>query len=393
MSFERIGLVFGKEVIDNLRDRRTLITVLLSTLIGPGMVFLLFTVIGHEGSERADRPLALPVSGAENAPSLVAFLEQNGAEVVAAPEDPEAGVRAGDHEVVLIVPPSYREEFGAGQPATVRLVVDESRQSAGSTVRRARALLEGYNQQIATLRLMARGISPAVVSVLAVENVDVSTPQSMAAMLLYVVPFFLIFAVFGGGMYLAIDTTAGERERGSLEPLLINPVARRELLLGKLGATLVFTFVTVVGTLVAFALMLRLMPLDAYFGVQFGLNLESLGTILLITVPMMLLAAALQIIIATYTRSFKEAQSYLGFLPLIPGLPGMVMGLLPVKVDLWAMLIPTFGQQMLINQVLRGEPVSPLNSAVSAVVTIVAGIGLVLFAIRLYEREELPFGR
>lgn len=389
----RIGLVFMKEVIDNLRDRRTLITVLLSTLIGPAVVFLLFTVIGRESSERADRPLDLPVSGAEYAPNLIKFLAQNNVRILPAPDDPESKVQAGSHDVVLIIPASHPEDFTAGRPATVRVVVDQSRQSSGVTIQRLQRLLESYNHQIATLRLKARGISPSVVQVLALEQVDVSTPQSMAAMLLYIMPFFLVITVFVGGMYLAIDTTAGERERGSLEPLLINPVERSELVLGKLGATLLFTLMAVIGTLIGFAVMLRLLPLDVYFGLQFGLSLESLGLLLAISVPMMLLAAPLQIIIATYTRSFKEAQSYLSFLPLIPGIPGMFMGLLPVKADLWAMLIPTFGQQMLITQVIRGEPLNPLHFTVSAAITTGVGIGMVVFCIRLYKRESLPFGR
>jgi sodium transport system permease protein len=234
---------------------------------------------------------------------------------------------------------------------------------------------------------MARGVSPTSVQVLTIENVDVATPQSMAAMVLYLVPFFLVFAVFGGGMYLAIDATAGERERGSLEPLLINPVGRAELVLGKLGAIIVFSVLAVLGTLVGFAVMLRLLPLEKLFGVSLMLDPLALAGVFLIALPMTLLASALQMVIGSYTRSYKEAQSYLGFLPLVPGLPGMVIGLIPFKIELWAMLIPAFGQQLLINQVLRGEEVSPLNVSVSALVTVVAGMALVLFTIRLYERE------
>ena len=108
---------------------------------------------------------------------------------------------------------------------------------------------------------------------------------------------------------------------------------------------------------------------------------------------MMLLAASLQIIIATFTRSFKEAQNYLSFLPLIPALPGMFLAFLPIKAELWTMLIPTFGQQLLINQLMRGEPVSALNVAVSALVTLAVALALIFAAARLYEREQVVLGR
>ena len=108
---------------------------------------------------------------------------------------------------------------------------------------------------------------------------------------------------------------------------------------------------------------------------------------------MLLLAVALQMIIATFTHSFKEAQNYLALLPLVPALPGMLLAFVPVKVKLWMMLIPTFGQQLLINQVMRGESLDLLNVIVSALVTVIVGVALAVVAIKLYERERVLFGR
>ena len=389
---DRIRVVFAKEVIDNLRDRKTLLGALLYPLLGPLLMALLFTVLGHSISSGTDKPLALPVIGTENAPALIQFLQQNGAEIRPGPADPEGQVRAGNEDVVLIIPPGYDEDFAAGRPATVRLVVDESRQSAGRTIQRARDLLGAFGAQTASLRLLARGIDPGVTQPLALENVDVATPQSQAALFLNILPYFIIFSVFIGGMYLAIDTTAGERERGSLEPLLTNPVSRGEFVVGKLAATLVFTVVSVVETLLGFYVMLNVLPTES-FGVQVSLGTGALVTIFLLAVPMMLLAAALQIIIATYTRSFKEAQNYLSYLPLIPVLPGMVLGFISVKTKLWMMFIPTFGQQLLINQVMRGEPLNLQFAMISAATTTVIGVLMVIGAIWLYQREQVLFGK
>jgi sodium transport system permease protein len=114
--------------------------------------------------------------------------------------------------------------------------------------------------------------------------------------------------------------------------------------------------------------------------------------IFLISIPMVLLASGLQMVIATFTRSFKEAQTYVSFLPLIPAIPGMALAFLPVKASLWTMLIPTFGQQLLINQLMRAETIAPIHLWVSTLVTLLfAGI-LIGIAIKLYQRERVIFG-
>ncbi len=390
---ERIGIVLRKELSDNFRDRRTLVNTLLSALIGPLMLFLIFTVIGQTAGERAERPLELPVAGAAVAPGLMAYLEQRNVVVLPAPDDPEAAVRAGDVDVVLVVGEGYAERLAAGLPAPVSLVGDSSRQAASVDIERARGLLEAYAAQLGALRLQARGVSPSVVVPLTIEDVDVATPESRAAQLLNVLPYFLVFSVFVGGMSLIVDMTAGERERGSLEPLLTNPLTSAELVLGKLIASLVPTAASVALALAGFAAVVNLTSIGDLIGVRLSLGLPALVGIFLLTAPMMLLAAALQMIIATASRSVKEAQSYLAFLPLIPALPGLFLAFVPVRPQLWMMLVPTFGQQLLINQLMRGEPADPLFVAVTSLVTLALGAAMTLAAVRLFGREGVLFGR
>lgn len=388
----RITIIFRKELTDALRDRRTLTGALFYPLLGPILMFLLFSVIARTFSEQTDKVLVLPVVGAEHAPHLIGFLEQNRVQIEAAPADPATEVRLGNLDVVLVIPASYGDDFRAGRPATVQVVLDDSRQSANVNIRRTERLLEIYSGQIGALRLLARGVSPSASQTLALERNDVSTPQSQAAGFLNIMPYFIIFSVFTGGMGIAIDTTVGERERGSLEPLLINPVARAELVLGKLGVTLVFSLFAVVETLLGFVVMLNLVPLNE-LGVRVDLDPVSVIGIFLLALPMMLLAGSLQMIIASFTRSYKEAQNYLGLMPLIPALPGMFLAYLPVKPDVWNMLIPTFGQQLLINQLMRGETLTALHVLISVGITLFVGATLTWFAIRLYEGEHVVLGR
>ena len=390
MISARTRTVFKKEVVDNVRDRRTLAAALFYPVLGPAMILFMIFAIGQMTRE-SEQPLKLPVQGADNAPNLIAFLEQNYVTIQAAPDDPEQAVRQGDEDVVVIIPEDFGAAFTDGRPATVRLVMDRSRNEAMRSIQRAQLLLQAYSHQIGRLRLLVRGVDPRVADALAIEAVDVSTPQSQAARILSMAPYLILVSLFVGGMYLAIDSTAGERERGSLEPLLINPVERSELVNGKAAAVLVFTTVALIETLVGFAIVLNFFPLERYIGVRMSLPPASLGAILLICLPLMVFVVALQMIIASYTKSFKEAQNYISFMLLVPAVPALIMAVLPVKESLWIVLLPTVGQQLFINQILRGEPVSLASAALGSAVTLAAGIALLVLVTRRYRTEGILF--
>jgi sodium transport system permease protein len=392
-AWERVGVIFAKEVTDNVRDRRSLGSAVMGALLGPVIILLLVVVLGKALFKQEDKPLELPVQGAENAPNLIHFLEQNNVHIRPAPADPQAAVRNGEVEVVLIIPAGYGSAFSASQPAPVQVVLDTSRTSSQPANLRLTRLLDAYSGEVGLLRLQARGINPLVTRALSVSQLDVSTPQSQVLIFLNMLPYLLMFTIFSGGAGVIIDATAGERERNSLEPLLLNPVARREFVMGKLLASLPFAFAAELISLSAFGIIFNVIPMEEIIGFQMSINVGGLGVIFLICLPMIFLASAIQMIIATFARSFKEAQTYVGFLPLVPALPGIGLAFLPVKPALWTMLLPTFGQQILINQIMRGEAVSALNVGLSVIVTLALAVAFTGVAIRLYEREQILFGK
>jgi sodium transport system permease protein len=386
-------VVFRKEFVDNLRDRRSVITVVSTALFMPLFVIGMVMAMGRLlNPDLTETPLRLPVVGAENAPELVSFLEQAGVQILPAPADPEAAVINGEQDVVLVIPADYGEDFTRGAPAGLELVLDYSRMSASPSIQRIKGLLNAYNGQVAALRLMARGINPAVTNVLLVKDHDLSTPQSQSLLFLNMLPFFVVMVVFMGGMYVVIDATAGERERGSLEPLLINPVRRSQFVLGKLLASLPFAIFIVIVCLVTVGIGFNLVPLEDYTGFPMSVSLGSLWTIFLICLPLVVLAGGMQMILASFTRSFKEAQTYLSFLPLVMGLPSAFLIFLSVETNPGLVLIPGFGQGLLINQVMRGEAIDPLHFLLSAVSTLVLAGVAVWISIKLCEREVLLFG-
>jgi sodium transport system permease protein len=360
-------------------------------LFGPLLMGGMFMLIGSTVREDIEQPLNLPVQNPEYAPNLIEYLEQHDVIVEPAPANPEAAVRAGDANVVLVIPEEYAEDFIESVPATVRLVVDSSRQSASVDVNRIEGLLEQYGSYIGALRLVVRGVSPEVVQAVNIEELDVATPESQATFLIGFLPYFIIFAIFNGAAPIITDTTAGERERQSLEPLLINPVPRRTFVLGKLLAAFPFSMASLGITLVGFGLIFNVLPIEESLGVRLSLNAVTMVQIFLICLPIVFLASAIQMVVASFANTTKEAGTYLPFIALIPSLPGLALAFFPVKPALWTMLIPTFGQQLLINQFMRLEPISISNAVIATVVTLALSAAITLVAIRLYNRERIVF--
>jgi sodium transport system permease protein len=278
-----ISTVFRKEMKDHLRDRRSVVSALAGPLIGPLISAVMFTLMASWFSE--GKPLEVPVIGREHAPSLIAFLQRHGATLTEAPVDYESLIQAGKLDAVLIIPPDYGKDFTSGHTAAIQLVVDNSRNQARATIRRVRNLLEGYSGLLGSQRLWARGVSPELAMPVRVEEVDLSTPERMAANALQMIPLFVVFAAFMGGMNVAIDAMAGERERGSLEPLLINPVHRSAVVVGKWLTTVVLACAAVVVCLAAFLVVINLVPLQD-LGVKARFDLPAVLGMLAAVVPL-----------------------------------------------------------------------------------------------------------
>jgi len=389
--WRRILVVFIKEAVDNARDRRSLLVALIYPLMGPILLGLLVSAIVDVVTVQPKQKLVLPVSGMEHAPGLVSFLREHGVQVIAAPADPEKSVRDGEHEGILIIPAGYARQFSAEQPATLHVVVNSSRLPGLIAVNQILGVLGAFNQETWTERISARGVDLKVLQPLEIKHINVAAGKHIAEFLLFMVPPLFIFNLFMGGVYLAMDTTSGERERGSLEPLLVNPVARWGLMFGKYLAALLYTAVAVAVQLIAFALIFKLVETPELSFTSAMSPIVIIG-ILVTTLPLMMVAVGVQVIIATLTLSYKEAQTYLGLLPLVPAIPGMVMVFAPVHAQGWMMTIPIFSQTLLLGQFVRGEPIAMTNVLMSMSVSGLIAAGLLLVAARLYEREKLIFG-
>jgi len=382
--------IFRKEMKDHLRDRRSLFSGLLMPLVGPLTVLVMFTLIASW--TREDRPLEIAVAGGKNAPNLVAFLQRHGAVIREAPPDYEALVRDGKLDVVLAVPEDFGKDFEAGRSAPIQIVQDSSRNKARSQVERARRLVEAYGRKLGARRMIARGVSPVLVAPLETTTLDLATPEKTAANVLGMLPLFLLLATFIGGLHVAIDSTAGERERGSLEPLLVNPVSSIDVAMGKWAAVVISIWLALAVSLAGFSVAIARVPLQD-LGIRFQLGLPEISGILAAVVPMALFVAALETTLALFARTFKEAQTYLSMVMMVPILPASFLSLQPIRPTAMMMRAPVLGQTVLMTDVLRGEA-PPMGWFVIAAAASLAGTAALLaLASRMLRSEKIVFGR
>jgi sodium transport system permease protein len=385
------AVVFRKEWRDALRDRRSLVSVGFGAVVGPVLVVGMLHAVADW--QRDVEAMRLPVAGREHAPALVAWLDaQDGIEVVDAPSDPARSIRERDEDLVLVLPEDFSGRFATSEPATVRLLADGARTSAQPKVGRVRALLAQYGAEIGSLRLVARGVSPQVATPLEIEDVELSSAQERAASVLGFIPLFVMLAAFTGGMQIATDSTAGERERGSLEALLVTPAARRAIAAGKWLAATALAASSVVLTSLLCTLALELLPLSQ-LGLRFRFDVDDFALLLAAALPLCPLAAAIELYLSTFARSFKEAQTYMGLLVLVPMMPGVLSLVRPFTAATWMYPLPFVGHHALLAGVLGGRPVEPLGLALSALSSLGIALWLVARAAKLLERESIVFGR
>jgi sodium transport system permease protein len=347
-------IVYAKEVIDALRDRRTLLMVLLSSVaIGPMVLVLVSSLVA--GMEKRAEARELVVHGMDHAPTLRNYLQRQTYTLREAPADYEQQLKDSRlAHPVLVVPTDFEAEIARGAAPVVELMSSAANQRAQTGTGAVVRLLRGFNQEQAALRLAVRGVSASVLETLHLEERDLADPATRAAQLSTMVPFFVLMAVLYGALNAALDSTAGERERGSLEPLLMNPASRAAIVVGKWAA------IASVGMLIAVLSCLSFLPgqwlirseaLSAMF--RFGIG-EALAFIALL-LPLAGALSAVLMAIAIRCRTFKEAQANATVVVLAVSMLPLVGWFNQEGAAAWHLWVPALAQTTLMGRVLRGE--------------------------------------
>ena len=390
-ALRRIGAIARKELVDNARDRRTMMVSLLSAVLGgPLFLVLMFNFMASQ-AERA-RDVTLAVIGRDHAPALMAFLEREQVKLSAAPEDYEARIRRGDLDVALVVDGRYEADVAQGRAGTVRLVYDRSRDRGRPAVDQIEGLLRSYNRLWGTERLILRGVTPVVANPLNVEPVDLATPQQSGSLLLFLVGFYAVFAGLAGGMAPALDTAAGERERQSLEPLLMTPARPAEIAIGKWLAVAAFAGGVVLVTVVLFYLTLALVPLPPV-GVPFLFGAREVGRFIVVLLPLALVFPALLLYLAARGRTLKEAQANVSLVFLVVSFVPVITLFMQWREPDWIAAVPVAGQYALLRIALRGEALPALQVFLSYLAPIAIAAASLAAVTRLLSRESVLAGR
>jgi sodium transport system permease protein len=348
-----------------------------SVLIGP-LVLVLISGLVSQIESRAEKRVVL-VAGMEYAPQLRNYIERQTYTLKDAPADYETQLKASKlGDPVIVVPKDFQEKLARGEAPVVEVVTDSSNRNASIGVSAATRLLSGFNREQGMLTLAVRGVSPSVLQPVAVEERDLASTASRAAQLTGMLPFFVIMAVLYGALNAALDTTAGERERGSLEPLLMNPATRLSFVLGKWGAVALLGMLIAVLSVLSFfpaKAMLQSETLQAMF--QFGAHEGSAFIALL--VPFAAALSAVLMAVAIRCKTFKEAQASNTFVILAVSMLPLVTVFSQSGEQPWYLWVPGLAQQTVMARVLKGEELSALHVLAPALVCAVLAAACIAY--------------
>jgi len=385
-------IVFRKELTDALRDRRTWIVVLVSSILaGPISLLLLSKFVASVEESVARREVFL--AGGAAAPTLANFIQRAGGTVKEAPADFRELVRSGElQNAVVVVPPDFEARLGRGESIRLDVVFDDTSSRSQGPARATLGMLRAFSRELGSQRLLARGVGLQVLSPVDVEEINLAAGKSRGAQLLFLVPWLALLGAVVGAISVAIDVTAGERERGSLEPLLMNPVSTPAIVLGKWAVVAACSAAVVVLTLVGFRGAMVFIPSESLSALmQFGAAESVLFLAMLL--PFAAMIAAVNMFAATYGRSHKEAQTYASYLTMLVNFAPVIPLFLSVRDAAWQLYVPAMAQQVVMMRALRGEAVGAADVLVPAAMA----IGITVLALgaqaRLLRNERIVFSR
>ena len=381
--------VTRKEWRDFARDRRTFF---LSLLVAPLLYPLIFLGIGKLSQMRAEtqleKNLDVAVVGLERAPNLARYLASYGIDTHPAPADIEARIRAQQEDLALAIDAGFADNWRAGKPAKVDIITDTTRRNADVMVARVSKVLESYGNGVGAMRLLVRGVNPGVATPLHVGVRDMATAEAKSSQFMsMLLPMILTIFAFIGGAHLAMDTTAGERERQSLEPLLATPASRAALVGGKMLAAALLGMASMLLILVAFKLSATL---ASDMAKQMDVSFLAMGKLLLTLAPLVLIGTALITALAAGAKSMKEAQSHIMWLMMLPMLPAYGLMAYPLKdTAMWQYAVPFLSQNQLIQKITRGEVASLGQWGLYLASSLGLAAALWALAVWRYKQEKL----
>ncbi len=385
-NWRAIWIVFTKELKDALRDRRTLMAVFISSVaMGPLMLVMLSTLVGQYEKRAEAREIV--VIGLDKAPTLRNYIERQTFIAKPAPAGWETQLRDSKlGDPVVIVPAGFEDDLVHGQAPRIEVVYSSANGRAQSGVGAIVGLLRGFDREQASLRLVARGVAPGALNVTDLDEHDIADNAARAAQMTGIVPVFVLMAVLYGALNAGLDTTAGERERGSLEPLLATPASRSALVVGKWAAVFAIGILIAVLSCLSFLpaqSLLRSESLAALFRFGWVEAISFIGLLL----PFAAALSAAMMAIAIRCKTMKEAQANNVVLTMAVSMTPLISIFSQEGESAWNLWVPSLAQTTLMNRVLKNAPISIADVAPSLLVcTAITIVALAFVSRQLTKR-------
>jgi sodium transport system permease protein len=387
-----IKTLFTKEFLDSIRDKRSIFAALLGAFVPP-IFFAGIMTFTLEESTSVDE-LYISIENQQQAPHVVALLEQSKILHADMPETGKAFELDGESlehsKITLTFADDFAQEMEQGQTATITLLADYSKKGSREEIYRIKAVVNRYQSQLVTMKLTARGVSPSLLSPIHIEENDTSSPSSKSALILGLLGVMILVAAFVSSTNVAIDCSAGERERNSLELLIMQPVSTLQVVIAKTMNTAFFGALGATLSIILTAIVIPFIPLHKA-GMAFNFDLQLGLTIWLLLLPLALFAAAFQLAVAFHAKSFKEAQSYIQYTIMVPVFLPMVLEIMNYK-NTALSYIPIFAQQQAISQLIRGDLDSYLPFVGGSIITLIVSFAIIKFTANSLKSEKVVLG-
>lgn len=393
-----IGIIWQKELLDTIRDRRAVILmVVVPLLLMPLMVWgpnVLRTSAEQEKEQQAQK---IAVVNAQEDAELVELIDQGGGLSVVAVEDPGKALRDGEVAAVLVLPPGLIRSLSQETDSPdVIIQYDLSNSTSRTAQEKLVKILQAYREQVVRARLQQRGLPTQLLEPFRVREANVAPPERVSGFILsFLLPLFLVLWAAVGGSQTAIDTSAGEKERGTLESLLVTPPKRSSIVIGKFLTVTTVTLVASTLSLAGFSLSLvlgkRLLADNPLFArLEFSLRLDILALIFLVVALLAAMMSALTFTLYSWTRNFKEAQTYASYSSFVVIIPALLVLFTDPPTSLQSFLIPIYNSTMTLKELILGDvkwahlAVTLISSAAYAAISL-------MLAVRVFQNERVLF--
>ncbi|MGB2782531.1 MAG: ABC transporter permease [Atribacterota bacterium] len=395
MNWKNIKLIFIKELVGTIRDKRTIIAMIIIPLI---FYPLLFTGIGYfnkMGSMKSEETNSkIMIYGMEFAPQLVKYLQDSEKiEILTTEDDSSFKLHNGDIQAVLVISSDFKYKTEQEEPGKIILKYDATEAKSRIAQKRVNQIIEKYKGEIILQRLSRLDLKEEFLTPLILQEENIATAEKITGSFLAVLlPYLIIVLIFAGAMHTAVDITAGEKERGTIATLLVSQINRLEIVLGKCFAIMLISFIgMVLGLLgLALAFLLGASVAGGIEGVNFGISINTIFLLFLVLFPLVGLASAVLVMVGIFARNIREASSYITPIYMLTVFLGVISISQGMELSGKMFLVPVLNSSFVLKELLMGKIYWDHILTTFIANMVIAGLAL-LGATRLFSKEEVLF--